>query len=99
MFKKGPLRKLIDFLSSHRQKLVDSLAYNLKTCIQKGAKTSWMTGLIIMERIIMMGGQGTASRGIDKLENILRNKGQNSSFTDSERMKTELRTLKTESEK
>ncbi len=99
MFKKGPLRKLIDYLSSHRHKLVDSLAHNLKICIQKGSRHSWMVGLIILERIVMMGGQGSANGSLDKLENILRNKGQNSSFNESERVKTELRTLKTESEK
>lgn len=47
----------------------------------------------------MMGGQGPSDASKDKLQNILRNKGQNSSFVESERMKTDVRSLKTESEK
>lgn len=47
----------------------------------------------------MMGGQGASNTSIDKLQNILRSKGQNSSFVESERMKTDNRSLKTESEK
>jgi hypothetical protein len=80
MFKKGPLRKLIDYLSSHRHRLADSLAHNLKICIQKGVSSSWTAGLIILERIVMMGGQAATNGPAERMENILRNKGQNSSF-------------------
>jgi hypothetical protein len=58
MFKKGALRKLVDYLSSHRHRLIDSLAHNLKVCIQNGKGISWTNGLIILERVTMMGTQG-----------------------------------------
>ena len=48
------LKKLIDFLHSHRHKISDALANNLKICIQKATLQNWMKGLVVLERLINM---------------------------------------------
>lgn len=90
----------MDYLSSHRHKLIDCFAHNLKVCLQKGQHSSWTTGLAILERLILMGVSGAAlEKSAPKIEEVLRCKGQNSSCHDSEVLKGDMKTLKTETDK
>lgn len=89
----------MDYLSSHRHKFIDCLTHNLKICLQKGQHSAWTTGLVILERLIMMGSSGAVEKSTPKIEEVLRCKGQNSSCHDSEVLKGDLKTLKTETDK
>jgi len=48
------LKKLIDFLHSHRHKISDALANNLNVCTQKATLQNWIKGLVVLERLINM---------------------------------------------
>lgn len=70
------LKKLIDFLHSHRHKISDALAHNLKLCIQKATLQNWIKGLIIVERMINMcfphvGKETNNSKPLKILNNLL----------------------------
>jgi hypothetical protein len=52
MIKKGLIRKLIDNLASHRNKINDSLHHNFEITLQKSNIENKYAGLLIIDSII-----------------------------------------------